>query len=196
MGVDFDDCDDCGESTCDQNITYMDIPVYGKHKTCSICLETYFDIPDEDDEELCVDVLDDASDEEDIIFYYVLYKETDDRCDYTENDLIGTSHYASDARGWIRNYDTSKPIAVGWYEGWKPKPKAFHAYDPEDGTLPIVEAAHTYDIHFKDSYGYSAIKSRAREDPKPNYRWKQEHTKRLDQEIEHLQDKRRRINKL
>jgi hypothetical protein len=44
MGVDFDTCDTCGETTCDENITYMNVVGLGSYKTCTICRdhEKYF----------------------------------------------------------------------------------------------------------------------------------------------------------
>lgn len=44
MGVDFDTCDTCGETTCDENITYMNVVGLGSYKTCTICRDhhSYF----------------------------------------------------------------------------------------------------------------------------------------------------------
>ncbi len=49
MGVDFDTCDTCGETTCDENIEYMSPPGLGDYKTCSICVRKYFSKEYEED---------------------------------------------------------------------------------------------------------------------------------------------------
>ena len=206
MGVDFEECEDCGECVYDQNITYVEIPGVGSHKTCSVCLKKYFYTPDGDDDDLCVEVLEDAAEEEGVVFFCVYYDPEKDRESYTEKDFFATSPCGSNARGWLQepeywfdkedNYENGRQLAVGFYPAWKDKPKKFYVYDPEDGVLPILEGAAIYDKHHENLHGYSQIKSYSRDGAKPNARWKKEQLSHLDGQISHLQDKRRRVEKL
>ena len=42
MGVDFETCDTCGETPCDQNIKYLHLALYGEYATCTVCFKKYF----------------------------------------------------------------------------------------------------------------------------------------------------------
>ena len=53
MGVEFDTCDTCGETTCENNIRYMNVVGLGSYKTCSICMdEKYFELSYESKEKI------------------------------------------------------------------------------------------------------------------------------------------------
>ena len=196
-------CDDCDECVNVSNIIYIDIVSYGAHKSCLNCYEKYFTTPNAHlDETMCVEVLDDAPEEESIIFFCAYKK--DSSFNYRESDFIATSPSASDARGWLTDpkcwldlkYASGNTLVVGFYEGWVDKPETFYAYYPEDDMLPIFEAAELYDKYHYYLHGYSQLESRALNNPVPSYVWKREHMDRLDCKIEDLQNKRNKIEKL
>ena len=84
MGVDFDTCDTCEETTCDQNITYMNLEKYGSYKTCQVCVKKYFD------KELSIAQQRDILAEEDHGYTFFVTDTTDKPGDYeyTKKDAI------------------------------------------------------------------------------------------------------------
>jgi hypothetical protein len=202
MGVDFATCDDCGECTNDQNITYMDLEQYGSHKSCSICVKKYFTFPDPlEDEDACIELFEDAYDHKSIVFFCVSENLVTKDGTCSPDNVISFSQYASNARGWINEPESwietveaaQLPLCIGFYEAWKPVPEILHVYDRNDGMTPLFDACYVYDCHFKEVHGYSEVESFKRDNPKPNNSWFTLRKERLDAEIKYLQIKRQRL---
>lgn len=198
MGVDFDSCDDCGISTCDQNITYLDLPGYGSHKTCQVCVKEYFEENDaRNDVEVCVHMLNDEDDEDMMTtFYRVHVKDVDMTCRLVSKEkIVHETTDAEEARRWCLEDDS---MCVGFYQPWdKPiNDELRHVYDPDDKDMPILDATNIYARHYERKHDYSPFNNYREEHIKPKPHWKTKRLRQLEAQIENLQDKRQRIMEL
>ena len=120
MGVDFDSCEDCGDYTCDQNIFYLDLEGYGRHKTCSVCVKEHFEELDpRENTDICIEVLEDEVDEAfQTTFYAVRVEDVPDKewGDSVSNDkILKTTKSASEAKEWCVEDES---IRVGFTQPW------------------------------------------------------------------------------
>lgn len=199
MGVDFDSCEDCGDYTCDQNIFYLDLEGYGRHKTCSVCVKEHFEELDpRENTDICIEVLEDEVDEAfQTTFYAVRVEDVPDKTfgDLVNKDkILKTTKSASEAKEWC---EEDESIRVGFTQPWDVvKEDEIYVYAKEDGDLPILEAAASYEPHFEKRYDYSPFNSFLEEERRPKPHWKKNRMEQIDAKIEHLREKRRRIEEL
>lgn len=194
MGVDFDSCDDCGECVCDQNLKYLNLDGYGRHKTCQFCVREHFTVSDpRSDVDQCVEVLNDAIKSESIIFYRFRFTDCDEENECSWTDAVAKTYDATEALGWIRSGNAADYV-ISIQEAWEPRPSVADVYHAADRELPILEAAEAYEEQHQKVYGYSPFNGMETIVPKAG--WTRTRIRQLDDQIRQLKEKRRCLKKL
>lgn len=178
MGVDFDNCDTCGETTCTDNFVYMDLP-FGRFTTCKVCCKKYFtkEIP----EEVQKDILDEHD------HGYIFYAAPRSDKEPTKNDVIFMTGSIPD----MEEFSVGKDLDFGSIQ-IKEKDTRDDWYFYDD-TFDVVW------VEVFDTFVYEQKKigndlTREYGEWIPDHHWKQLMQKRLDKQIETLQIKRTKFN--
>lgn len=187
MGVDFDTCETCGETTCDQNITYMDLIHYGRYATCAVCVKKYFD------KTLTIgqqrDIL--AEEHHGYTFFCADKTGKDDDYEYSKKDAIFVTESFHDMEEFAKGKEAT--LNFGMIEtDEKDKREDWCFYGDESFDIVLGELFDTFVVD-QEKKGRDIF---SEYDPIffPDYRWKQLMQSKLEKQIEHLQMKKRKFD--
>jgi hypothetical protein len=171
MGVDFDTCDTCGETTCDENITNMKVNEFGYYNTCSICRyhKKYFE-PDEKSKENLLE-------EKSGYLFFACPKSVENP---TKKDICFSTNDINQFKEFIKNGN--------YCVGFDDYPCFYYA---DEVKTMLMDAYDTFCHGKKDVFMNCGFEIRW--DASEN--WKKLMKAILDDKIEFLQNKRRKFDK-
>ncbi len=182
MGVDFENCELCGDIRCSDNMISVDIKWkdYGRYNVCNYCLGKYFIDITGDDENIQEEILCDSG-----MIFYVAKKKTDineeDENPYSKADIL---FYADCKSDLVDKLEEGVEYVYGFYDDKKEmEERDPFFYESDELDLCFAEAFDTYlsiQPNALDSY------QRVYE---PNDIWKQQEKLHLTKEIKKLQYK-------
>ncbi len=182
MGVDFDTCETCGETTCDDNIEYMELDGLGHYKTCSLCVKEYFDNEYNKDTQRSVLVQESG-------YTFIAAPEGTE----TKAVIVWKSESPDELLSMIEEagHDTDKCLYACDFGSGKFDTTDTYTYDGEPDVC-FGEAFDTF-VHEQKKLGKDATEGYSAQWV-PNSTWKRLIRDRLDTEIGQLQDKRRKLD--
>lgn len=187
MGVDFDTCDTCGDTTCTANLTYMDLEPYGSYTTCAICVKKYFD------KDLSVgqqrDIL--AEEEHGYIFFCADKTGKDADYEYSKKDAIFVTESFYDMEEFAEGKEATLNFGMIKTDE-KDKREDWCFYDDESFDIVLGELFSTF-VADQKKKGRD-IFSEYEPIFVPDYCWKQLMQNKLEKQIEHLQMKKKKFN--
>lgn len=180
MGVDFETCETCGETTCDDNIIYMTLDGLGEYKTCRVCAKKHFTEVLESYHQY--DIL---ANESGYLFIAAPEgtetKETIKWESHSPQELLDAIEEAAvDPKSCL--FDFGKVIPSG------------EEYCYGDGEYEIC-FGEAFDTFIADQKKHGKDPTEGYEKTwEPDWFWKKLMKERLDQKINRLQDKRRKLD--
>ncbi|MBX9637680.1 MAG: hypothetical protein K2Q45_09045 [Nitrosomonas sp.] len=187
MGVDFEECDTCGDITCDQNITHVELERYGEFNICTVCMKAYFtkEWTVEDQRHIL------SEEEHGYTFFVADTTGVPEDYEFTKKDAI----FISESFYEIEDFAKDKTnLIFGMIETReKDKREDWFYYDESDGwEVLLLELFDTFeadqkklDRDLEDDYDMTFV---------PNEKWKKLMQKKLDEQIEYLKIKRQKFS--
>lgn len=188
MGVDFEECDTCGDITCDQNITLVELDRYGQYNICTLCMKQYFT------KEWTIEQQREILSEEEHGYTFFVADKTGKPDDYefTKKDAVFISESFHDVEDFAEDKTNLKFGMIETSE--KDKRDDWSYYSEADGwQVLLLEMFDTCEADQKklgrdleDDYNMTFL---------PNEKWLKLMQNKLDEQIEYLQMKRRKFSK-